>query len=85
MINDLRKESSVVADWLDEGRVEGRTEGRAEGMRASAQLAVQGRFGPLDETLREAIGRADEAALAAVLIHIATDTLEQVRGRLGLR
>ncbi len=78
LLNDLLRESSVVADWLDEGRAEG----RAAGMRASVRLALQGRFGPLDEQLQAAIARAGEAALEGALMHIATDTLEQLRARL---
>ena len=38
----------------------------------------------VNEEVQAAIQRADEAALEDVLIHIATDTLEQVRARLGL-
>jgi hypothetical protein len=72
MIEDLVKQSSVAGVLIDEG------------MRKSVRLAMQGGFGPLDEDVLAAIQRADKATLENVLIHIATDTLEQVRARLGL-
>jgi hypothetical protein len=78
MLNELLRESSVVADWRDEGRAEG----RAEGLRVGVRLALTGRFGPADERLQAAIANADEDALEAVLAHIGGDTQEEILSRL---
>jgi hypothetical protein len=47
-------------------------------------LVLEGRFGPLEQALVDAIGRADRATLEQVLRHATADTPEQLRSRLGL-
>ena len=88
MIEDLLRHSSVAQALIEEGRDEGlrqgRDEGLNEGMRESVRLAIEGRLGPLDEELRTAIERADQTTLRNVLAHVAADTPEQLRARLGL-
>ena len=88
MLNDLLRESSVAEIFIEEGRAKGREEGRAkgreEGERRTAQTALEGRFGPLPEDVLAALAQADEATLLALVAHIATDSLEQARARLGL-
>jgi hypothetical protein len=49
-----------------------------------AQAALEGRFGTLSEDLIAALGSADEATLRAVVMHVSTDSLEQVKSRLAL-
>ena len=49
-----------------------------------ALIALEGRFGPLSGDLRAAINAADEATLQEIVARIATETLDQVRARLGL-
>jgi flagellar biosynthesis/type III secretory pathway protein FliH len=68
---------------LEQGLEQGRTQGLAEGMRTSIRLVLEGRFGTLDEALTAAIERAGEDILKAALPHAASDSLEQVRGRLA--
>ncbi len=77
MLNDLLRESSVVEIFRDEGR--------AEGERRMAQVALEGRLGPLGDDVLAALGQADEATVREVVAHVATDSWEQVRARLGLR
>lgn len=77
MLNDLLRESSVAEIFHDECR--------AEGGRRMAQVALEGRFGPLGEDVLAALGQASEATLPEVVAHITTDPVEQVRARLGLR
>ncbi len=72
MIEDLVRQSSIAEALIDEG------------MHASVDLAVEGRLGPLDEELRTAIERADQPTPRAVLTHIATESPEQLRARLGV-
>ncbi len=92
MLNDLLRESSVAETFIEEGREkgreegheEGRVKGRAEGERRMAQTALEGRFGALSDDVLAALARADEATLLALVAHVATDSLEQARARLGL-
>jgi hypothetical protein len=49
-----------------------------------ARLALEGRFGPLDDALVVALANADEATCEAIVAHITTDSPEQVRARLGM-
>ena len=72
MIDDLLKESSVVSAFLDEG------------MRRMVRVVLEGRFGPLADDLLSAINKADEATLEQIGAHATTDSLEQIRKRLGL-
>ncbi|HEY7781268.1 MAG TPA: hypothetical protein VIC85_13750 [Ktedonobacterales bacterium] len=76
--------ADVKARAEAEGQVEGRIEGRVEGMRQAIQLALTARFGALDDALTDALDHADDATLHGLLTHMATDTLDQVRERLGL-
>ncbi len=77
MIDDILEQSSLSEEYL--------LKGIAQGERRMAQAALEGRFGALDADLLAALGAADEATLAALMAHIATDTLERVRSRLSLQ
>jgi hypothetical protein len=72
MIDDLLKDDSVAQILIEEGE------------RRMAQVALEGRFGTVSEDLLTALRTADEATLRALVSHVATDSLEQVRARLGL-
>lgn len=76
MLNDLLRESSIAEMFIEEGEL--------RGARRMAQIALQGRFGALSEDLLTALGHADEATLQDLVAHVVTDSLEQVRTRLGL-
>ncbi len=96
MIDDLLAESPVaqyfreeaIKEGLAEGRAEGLAEGRAEGLaegaRRMAIAALEGRFGPITDDVRAAIQQADQTTLEAVVGHVATESFEQLRARLGL-
>ena len=88
MIRDILRESSFAAIMRDEGKQEGiqegKQEGRQEGQRELAHMALESRFGPLTADVLAALRTADEATLLAVVLHLATDNVEQVRQRLGL-
>ncbi len=60
-----------------------RAEERA--MTRMARRMLQSRFGPLNDDLVTVLDPADGATLETIGEHAATDTLEQVRTRLGLR
>lgn len=88
MLRELWRESSFGAlvrdEAKNEGRQEGREEGRQEGVRAAARVALEGRFGTLPTEVVEALQTAEDDTLLAVMAHIASDSQEQVRQRLGL-
>ncbi|MBF6589930.1 MAG: hypothetical protein IVW57_05285 [Ktedonobacterales bacterium] len=87
MSTELLDESPLYRAWVAEGRAGGRAEGKAEGkvegLREGTRAALEGRFGALDDALAALLAAADEATLKAVLAHIATETMEQVRERLA--
>jgi predicted transposase YdaD len=87
-MDEILQESSYAQYLLQRGRAEGREEGREEGQREMAgrmaQLALEGRFGTLSEDLLAAVRMADEAVLREIVAHIGTDSLQQVRQRLGM-
>jgi hypothetical protein len=72
VINELARQSSLFE------------EAKAEGERSMIQLVLEGRFGVLSADLLAALGTAEEATLKLIGRHAATDSLEQVRARLGL-
>ena len=88
MIREILQDSSVAQGWWEEGRdrgrQEGREEGREEGQRELARLALEGRFGTLGADEQAALAIADSAALQAIVVHLTTDSRDQVRTRLGL-
>jgi hypothetical protein len=81
MIDELLRESSLAELFIEEG-IE---EGERRMARRMAQAALEGRFGKLSAELVAAIAAADEATLLDIVAHAATETLEQVRARLGLQ
>lgn len=100
MIDELLNESSVTraffekgreagkAEGMAEGKAEGMAEGKAEGEREMAQRlaqqALEGRFTTLDEDMTAAIRAASTETLQALVGHVATESLAQLRARLGL-
>jgi len=76
MSTDLFKESPLYQSLAKEERL--------GGMRELAQMALEGRFQTLDADILQALGTADEATLKAIVAHVSSDTLEQVRSRLVL-
>ncbi|HEU5368276.1 MAG TPA: hypothetical protein VFU69_07420, partial [Ktedonobacterales bacterium] len=51
----------------------------------ATRIALEGRFGALSEDMGQALNTAGEPTLTAILAHISSDTLAQVRERLGLK
>ncbi len=80
------RESPMIDDLLEESPVAQyfREEALKEGAQHLAILALEGRFGPLADDMRAAIQHADQAALEGVVSHVATESLGQLRARLGL-
>ncbi len=76
MIDELVRQSSLFE--------EAKLEGKLEGKREAIQLMLEARFGTLSADMLAALGAADDAALEGLARHAATETLEQIRARLGL-
>jgi len=88
MIRDLLSQSSVAEilreEAAAEGMAKGIAEGKAEGQRSLVQLLLENRFGALAAAELAALTSASEPTLRDVAVHLATDSREQVRARLGL-
>ncbi len=80
MSTDIFKDSPLYQTLVREAR----EEERVKALRESAQLALTGRFGPLSNEMRQALNVADEPTLLAIIAHVSSDSLEQVRERLHL-
>ncbi|HEU5366936.1 MAG TPA: hypothetical protein VFU69_00665, partial [Ktedonobacterales bacterium] len=76
MSTDLFRDSPLNQSILSEERL--------QTTRELAQAALEGRFQTLSDDILQALGTADEATLKAIVAHVSSDTLEQVRARLGL-
>jgi len=68
----------------ERGEQRGEQRGELRGAQRMAQRALEGRFGTVPQDVLDALAQADEATLEAIVLHITTDTIEQVRARLGL-
>lgn len=96
MDTSIVEESPLYQEWVQQAKAEGIIEGKAEGiaegkaqgfaeaMRAMVRRALEGRFTTLDADLVAAIAYAPEATLDAVITHVATDSLAEIRARFGL-
>jgi predicted transposase YdaD len=80
MMNSFITES----EWYQEILQRGKLEGAEEGEQRMVQRALEGRFGTVPQDILDALAGADEATLEAIVLHITTDSIEQVRERLGL-
>jgi predicted transposase YdaD len=71
IVDKLWQSSSVGKALVEEaearGRAEGRVEGAAQAARRMARLALEGRFGALDQEALTALDKAEEATLAALV------------------
>lgn len=76
MLDELLRESS----FYDVVYEEGKAEGVLEGLRA----VLESRFGVLPADMLAALAALDQPTLMELLRHAASDTLEQLRGRVGL-
>jgi len=91
MSTDLFKESPLYQSLVKEAKEEAAAEAaeaaqkaRIQNSRELAQSALEGRFHTLSADILQALGTADEATLRAIVAHVSSDTLDQVRSRLGL-
>ena len=84
MIRDLLSQSSVAEILREEAAAEGKAKGIAEGQRSLVQFLLENRFGALAAAELAALTSASEPTLRDVAVHLAADTREQVRARLGL-
>lgn len=74
----------AMAEGKAEGMAEGKAEGMAEGMAQGVLALLRVRFGDPAADVVEAVSTASRETLLAILHNATTDTLAQVRERLGL-
>lgn len=88
LLDKLAEGSEAVEVWREQGREQGRKagleEGRREGARMIVQDALAARFGALPADLTAAPHQADEATLRTLILHLSSESLVQIRQRLGL-
>ena len=76
MSTEILDQSPLYRRWI--------AEGEAKGVRGAVRTALLGRWGELPADVEAAVETASLDTLDDVLAHVATDTLEQMRARLGL-
>ncbi len=84
MLDELLRESSFYDVVYEEGFVEGEMRGEARGALDGLRVVLESHFGALPDDMSAALAALDQPALMELLHHVATDTLEQVRARIGL-
>ncbi len=78
-------EESPLYHWLMQKATEqGMAQGEERGLREAVLILLRGRFGEPTDDVVQATATASRETLNAILLNAATDTLAQVRGRLGL-
>lgn len=83
-MDELLVESSIYQEALAKGKAEGLVEGQQRAARDMALAVLEKRFLTVSADLIAAIEAADEATLRALAGDFATESLEQIRARLGL-
>jgi hypothetical protein len=86
MMRRLHMSTEIIekSAFYQEALVKGVEQGKVEGIRDAAFVTLRGRFGELPPDLLSAISEASSDVVLDVLAHAGTETLEQVRSRLGL-
>ena len=74
----------LVQKATEQGMAQGMAQGEERGLREGVLTALSIRFGDPAAGIAQAISVADRETLRAILLNAATDTLAQVRERLGL-
>ena len=74
----------LVKRATEQGMAQGMAQGEERGLREGALTVLRGRFGDPAADIAQAISVASREILTAILLNAATDTLAQVRERLGL-
>ncbi|HEX8035228.1 MAG TPA: hypothetical protein VF510_15345 [Ktedonobacterales bacterium] len=73
----------ALAKGVQRGLEQGKAEGKAEGIYDAALVTLRGRFGELPPDLLAALSQASADTILDVLAHAGTETLNQLRARLG--
>lgn len=76
MIDEMIENSALAEEFLEKGI--------SQGMHRMVRRVLEGRFGQLSDDMLAALAAADEHTLDEIGTHAATDTLDQIRARLGL-
>ena len=80
MSTEILETSPVYQLWVQQGL----QQGLEQGLRQATLLAMRGRFGELTPDIEQVLAMATPEVIEGVLGHVATETLEELRTRLGL-
>lgn len=84
MSTEILQEFPLFRSMMAEAEARGEEKGKAEGERELLLRVLERRFGELNEDMQQAINAADSNALTDLALAAGTESLEQLRARLGL-
>jgi len=84
MSTEILETSPLYQEWARRATEQGLQQGLQQGLREAALEVLRTRFNPLPTEVAAALGTATVDVLRAVLAHATSDSLDEVRGRLGL-
>ncbi len=74
----------ILHDVWEKMIARGEAQGEVKGMRALLRQVIEGRFGSLSQEVVDAINALDATQLSEIAPYAGTDSLDQLRARLGL-
>jgi hypothetical protein len=83
-IDNFVQTNPILHDVWEQVNARGEARGEAKGMQLAIRSTLEGRFGPLSQDMLDAINARDAAQLGEIARYAGTETLEQLRARLGL-
>ena len=92
MSTEILETSPLYQEWvrkateegLSKGMAQGMAQGEERGLREAVLIILRGRFGEPAADIVTAVDAASRETLSAILRNAATDSLAQIRERLGL-
>jgi hypothetical protein len=84
MSTEILQEFPLFRSMMAEAEARGEAKGKAEGARDFLSSILVRRFGTLNDDMQQAINAADTNALTDLALAAGTESLEQLRARLGL-
>ncbi|HEY7125972.1 MAG TPA: hypothetical protein VH540_18610 [Ktedonobacterales bacterium] len=83
-IDNFVETNPILHDVWEKMIARGEAAGLTKGVQLAIRSTLEGRFGPLSQDVLDAINACDIAQLSEIARYAGTETLEQLRARLGL-
>jgi hypothetical protein len=83
-IDNFVETNPILRDVWEKVNARGQAAGLTQGVQLAIRGTLEGRFGPLSQDMLDAIAARDAAQLTELARYAGTETLEQLRARLGL-